>query len=192
MGTASRDQVSSSTEPNPELEDTDPWADADILGSPEDESVDESVGSSKRRKVTDIRGAQNDDVLKLALSADITSDAQSIVARGRITRFAQPRYRMFETRDIYTSSSDYGRSIEDFRFRDISSSTFRFICRPSSVIFYPSNVYSIGITCREDPTKTIVSPQPAPILMLITTLRLIISFLKLFMINWILALTTLL
>ena len=127
MGTVSSDQVSSAANASPELQDNGPWADDDALGSTDVAPGDDTAGSNKRRKVDDMRGAQNEDVLKLAVSAENSSSAQSVVARGRITRFAQPRYRMFETRDIYTPSSDYGRSVEDFRFRDISSSSFRFL-----------------------------------------------------------------
>lgn len=82
----------------------------------------ESDGLNKRLKMSHPSSTIETD------KPDVDVDsAQIVVAKGRITRFAQPRYRMFETRDMYTPSTEYGRGIADFDFRDLTSSISRFV-----------------------------------------------------------------
>jgi hypothetical protein len=80
----------------------------------------DGLGPNKRQKVSRAAaGAAG------AGGGETERDPPPAAARGRITRFAQPRHRMFETRDTFIPHSDYGRSIEGFHFQNISTSSFR-------------------------------------------------------------------
>ena len=66
---------------------------------------------------SDVNGARNDNI--------VSTISGPVVRRGRITRFAQPRFRMFETRDLYTAYSEYGHSLEEFNLRHVPPSAVR-------------------------------------------------------------------
>lgn len=84
----------------------------------------EDLEQNKRLKIS--HGDSEGDALFLRdenVAVNESMVSQPLATRGRITRFAQSRYRMFETRDPYTSFSEYGRSLEDFGFHDLISAT---------------------------------------------------------------------
>jgi hypothetical protein len=64
---------------------------------------------------------------RLRVTNSVTElSSAALNSAGRITRFAQPRYPMFETRDNHLPFDDYGRGLDDLEFRDITSGNSRY------------------------------------------------------------------
>ena len=111
-----------------EYDDESRRLDLDTRGAvPNSGNLDESADSSdlKRQKVT----GGNDFARDVPDPTEVIDESisQQPAPKGRITRFAQPRYPMFETRDMHAPFTDYGRGVEHLQLHHLSTSSSRFV-----------------------------------------------------------------
>jgi hypothetical protein len=94
------------------------------VGFDEDQLLKQSGAKRKLGSVTDDLNGHvktTEFASEREISEKLSEQTGVVYSSGRITKFAHPRYLMFETRDTSQVRDEYGRGLEDITFRDISS-----------------------------------------------------------------------
>ncbi len=81
--------------------------------------TEDGIGELSEKQV-DLSNAETENVVEsVAHDTGIENMTVATHTKGRITRFAQPRYKMFENRDRALQYNEYGRNLDDLNFKDV-------------------------------------------------------------------------